>query len=157
MKTHFKVLVLSCFLILGELSSFSQPRFGIRAGGDNSGRVVNFGTQGYSTATSVSYKATVAITPTQKFQEFIRIDSVDANSTDGACTMTIATTGAKQWDQLTLLFDSLNIDASRVVTFSTGTLPNGTLTIAKGKTAFIRFLYDASRQKWIELCRTTGL
>lgn len=146
-----KIAILSLVAIAFVAMAFS-PRFGTRSGGDNTGRMLT-----YASNTTQSYKASISVTPSNTFENFVRIDSLDGNSTDGAATVTIATTNAKQWDKVTLLFDSVNVDASRVVTFSTGTLPNSTLTIAKGKTAVVEFIYDETRAKYIEKCRNTGL
>lgn len=146
-----KILFLFSLVAL-SIVSVAQPRFGVRAGGDNTGSKVTFARDD-----AKIYTATIAITPSATSYNFVRIDSIGATGTSGNATVTIATAQAKDLDQITLIFDSVLVDASRVVTFSTGTKTSGTLTIAKSKCATITFIYDAILTKWLEVARATGL
>lgn len=148
MKNFILTLLTSLFLF----TSADAQRFGTRSGGDNTGRTITFGKQG-----SVSYKASIALVPQNVSYQFFRVDSLDGSSTNGNSTITISTAAARDLDQVIIFFDSVNVDASRVVTFSTGFMPTGTLSIAKAKSATIRFQYDAIRQRYFEISRATGL
>lgn len=78
---------------------------------------------------------------------------VQVGSLTGALSVTVgvgsSTTSPFVGDKIGFLFTAA---ADRIVTFSTGFLPNGTLTVLAGKTGNIFFMFNGAA--WVETSRT---
>ena len=121
----------------------TTPRFTGAKNVDNTGNVIARGYQ------SPAYGATIALT-TKPFESFTLVNVAQLT---GALTMTVgvgsATLPPFVGDEIQVLF---NADATnRVVTFSTGFLTSGTLTVTASKTATVKFIFNGTA--WQEMGR----
>jgi hypothetical protein len=95
-----------------------------------------------------AYATTIAIVP------FAAYTLVQPATLTGVATVTIgvgsATTAPYVGDVITFLL--VPDGTTRVVTFGTGTLPNGTLSVTTAKTASISFMFNGTA--WQETGRT---
>lgn len=110
--------------------------------GKNQDNTFRTATRDYQTP---AYAATIALAP------LLEYTLVKPAQLTGALTLT-ATADTNQWvgDVLEFLFAT---DATqRIVTFGTGFLSVGTLTIPASKTAYARFMFNGTA--WVECTRT---
>jgi hypothetical protein len=122
----------------------TTARFTGAKNADNTGQALSLGFQ------SVAYGATIALT-TKPFEAYTLVQVAQLT---GALTMTAgvgsSTTPPFVGDEIQILFSA---DATnRVVTFSTGFLTSGTMTVSASKTATIRFIFNGTA--WQEMGRT---
>jgi hypothetical protein len=89
-----------------------------------------------------NYAATIALLPTQE-QTIVVVKQLT-----GALTMTSDVNTPYAGDTLAVMVQSDG--SSRVVTFSTGFTPNGTLTVPSGKEAVAEFIFSDKSQTWLE-------
>lgn len=120
---------------------FTSATGAIAQGTDNTDRILNNSFQAPVYATPLAVVTTAANT------------LVQVGALTGALTVTVgvgsSSTAPFVGDKMTFLFTAA---ADRVVTFSTGTLPTGTLTVLAGKTANISFIFNGA--VWCESGRT---
>jgi hypothetical protein len=121
----------------------TTARFTGAKNADNTGQALSKGFQ------SVAYGATVALT-TKPFDAFTLVQIAQLT---GAMTMTAgvgsSTTPPFVGDEMQILFSA---DATnRIVTFSTGFLTSGTITVTASKTATVKFIFNGSA--WQEMSR----
>lgn len=121
-------------------------RLGVGNSQDNTGRSLLFDWQ------EVAYAASVAITTKQGVSN----TTVRVAQATGALSLTVgvgsATTDPQVGDELTIMASSDG--TGRVITFSTGFAPAGTLTMIASKKASAKFKFDGVA--WIEFCRSIG-
>lgn len=121
---------------------FTNGLGAINEGTDNTDRIRN------NQFLQPAYAATIAIVP------FASNTLVQPGTLTGALTVTIgagsATTAPFVGDTIDFLF--IPDGTTRVVTFTTGTLPNGTLSVTTAKTANISFMFNGTA--WVERGRT---
>ncbi len=112
----------------------------INAGTDNTDRIKN------NQYLNPAYATPLAVVP------YCAETLIGPIALTGALTVTIgvgsSTTAPYVGDKVTFLFSAA---ADRIVTFSTGTLPTGTLTVLAGKTANASFMFNGTA--WVETSR----
>ncbi len=138
MKKLFAIAIIG-LLSLGSFAQSTSPRFGTTPSKDNTGRVMTYKYVAPAYASSYAVVANASETT-------VRIDSLT-----GAQTLTATLTNCYAADQLTIIFKADTLTAGRVVTFSTGFVSAGTLTVDKSQKAAIHFTFDGVA--WIETSR----
>lgn len=121
----------------------TTQRFGLLPNDDNTGRAVTYDYQAPAYASSIALAVNAYET------------TVQVGQLTGALTMTVgvgsSTTAPYVGDKLRIMFS--NDANTRVVTFSTGFTPNGTLSNTASKLSTIDFVFDGTT--WRETGRTT--
>lgn len=136
MKKLLLIAILGLFTVVG-ISQNNTPRIP-NAPQDNTGRNLTL------TSLTPTLAATDSISPNASFTyyKFVTIA--------GAKTITANIKRSRKWDHVELVFTADG--TNRVVTFSTGFVPNGTVTVAASKKAVIGFVFDGVA--WLEEFRT---
>lgn len=139
MKKLLSIFALVGLFAFASSAQITTPRFGTTPNKDNTGRVLTYKLIEPAFATPYAVVANA-------YETTVRIDSLTA-----AQTLTATVTNCRIADKLTIIFKADTLTAGRVVTFSTGFVSAGTLTVDKSQKASILFTFDGV--KWVETAR----
>lgn len=136
MKKLFLIAIVSLFTMSG-IAQNATPRIP-NAPQDNTGRNLTFAFASPTLAATDSIAPNSGVT----YYKFVTIA--------GAKTITCNTKRSRKFDKVEMIFTADG--TNRVVTFSTGFIPNGTMTVAANKQAVIKFIFDGTN--YLEETRT---
>ena len=124
------------------MSNAKGRRFTIIPGEDNTDAIV------HRENTPVPYAATINLEPQSSDSEFVRYF---IGLLTGALSLVADILEPHEGDEMMLVFHADG--TNRVVTFSTGFISAGTITVLANKTANAYFIYDQTMPAWVETSR----